>query len=211
MTEKEKIRKEIKEKLKATSEDYRKEASAKIALNALSIPEMKEQKRTGFLGLKKTEKTVLAYCSVGNEPSTLALIDSLLKSGRKVCLPLCTDLDEEGHRTGAFDAMEARVITSFDDLTAGAYGIPEPKADTEIVPPEEIDIVILPCVGCDRQCRRIGHGAGYYDKYLTTVRKDCFTMALCYEEALADELPMEEHDVPVDAVVTEKTVYRWRK
>ena len=211
MTEKEKIRKEIKEKLKATSEDYRKEASAKIALNALNIPEMKEQKRTGFLGLKKTEKTVLAYCSVGNEPSTLALIDSLLKSGRKVCLPLCTDLDEEGHRTGAFDAMEARVITSFDDLTAGAYGIPEPKADTELVPAEEIDIVILPCVGCDRQCRRIGHGAGYYDKYLTTVRKDCFTMALCYEEALADELPSEEHDVPVDAVVTEKTVYRWRK
>ena len=211
MTEKEKIRKEIKEKLNATSEDYRKEASAKIALNALNIPEMKEQKRTGFLGLKKTEKTVLAYCSVGNEPSTLALIDSLLKSGRKVCLPLCTDLDEEGHRTGAFDAMEARVITSFDDLTAGAYGIPEPKADTELVPAEEIDIVILPCVGCDRQCRRIGHGAGYYDKYLTTVRKDCFTMALCYEEALADELPSEEHDVPVDAVVTEKTVYRWCK
>ena len=211
MTEKEKIRKEIKEKLNATSEDYRKEASAKIALNALNIPEMKEQKRTGLLGLKKTEKTVLAYCSVGNEPSTLALIDSLLKSGKKVCLPLCTDLDEEGHRTGAFDAMEARVITSFDDLTAGAYGIPEPKADTELVPAEEIDIVILPCVGCDRQCRRIGHGAGYYDKYLTTVRKDCFTMALCYEEALADELPSEEHDMPVDAVVTEKTVYRWRK
>lgn len=211
MTEKEKIRKEIKEKLNATSEDYRKEASAKIALNALNIPEMKEQKRTGFLGLKKTEKTVLAYCSVGNEPSTLALIDSLLKSGKRVCLPLCTDLDEEGHRTGAFDAMEARVITSFDDLTAGAYGIPEPKADTELVPAEEVDIVILPCVGCDRQCRRIGHGAGYYDKYLTTVRKDCFTMALCYEEALADELPSEEHDVPVDAVVTEKTVYRWRK
>ena len=65
-------------------------------------------------------------------------------------------------------------------------------------------------MSCDRQCRRIGHGAGYYDKYLKTVRKDCFTMALCYEEALADELPMEEHDVPVDAVVTEKTVYRWR-
>lgn len=210
MTEKEQIRKEIKEKLNATSEEYRSEASAKIALNALNIPEMKEQKRTGLLGLKKTGKTVLAYCSVGNEPSTLALIDSLLKSGRRVCLPLCTDLDEEGHRTGAFDAMEARVITSFDDLAAGAYGIPEPKAETELVPPEEIDIIILPCVGCDRQCRRIGHGAGYYDKYLTTVRKDCFTMALCYEEVLVDELPVEEHDMPVDAVVTEKTVYRWR-
>ena len=210
MTEKEQLRKEIKEKLDATGEEYRRGASAKIALNALNIPEMKEQKRTGFLGLKKTEKTVLAYCSVGNEPSTLALIDSLLKSGRKVCLPLCTDLDEEGHRTGSADAMEARAITSFDDLAAGAYGIPEPKADTAVVPAEEIDIVILPCLSCDRQCRRIGHGAGYYDKYLRNVRKDCFKMALCYEELLADEVPAEEHDVRVDAVVTEKTVYRWR-
>lgn len=216
MTEKERIRKEIKEKISAAGEDYRREASAKIALNALNIPEMKEQKRTGLLGLKKTGKTVLAYCSVGNEPSTLALIDSLLKSGRRVCLPLCTDIGEDGKRVApaegdAADVMEARVITSFDDLAAGAYGIPEPKADTVIVPPEEIDIIILPCVGCDRQCNRIGHGAGYYDKYLSKVRKDCFTMALCYEEALADEIPAEEHDVPVDAVVTEKTVYRWRR
>ncbi len=210
MTEKEQLRNEIREKLNAAGEDYLREASAKIALNALNIPEMKEQKRTGFLGLKKTGKTVLAYCSVGKEPSTLALINSLLESGRKVCLPRCIDTDEEGHRADAPGDMEARAITGFDDLAAGAYGIPEPKADTGLVPPEEIDIVILPCVGCDRQCRRIGHGAGYYDKYLTKVRKDCFTMALCYEEALADEVPAEEHDMPVDAVVTEKTVYRWR-
>jgi 5-formyltetrahydrofolate cyclo-ligase len=210
MTEKEQLRNEIREKLNAAGEDYLREASAKIALNALNIPEMKERKRTGFLGLKKTGKTVLAYCSVGKEPSTLALINSLLESGRKVCLPRCIVIDEEGRRTGGTGDMEARAITGFDDLAAGAYGIPEPKEDTELVPAEEIDIVILPCVGCDRQCRRIGHGAGYYDRYLTKVRKDCFTMALCYEEALADEVPAEEHDMPVDAVVTEKTVYRWR-
>lgn len=210
---KKEYRKEIKARLNATSEEYRSEASARIALNALNIPEMKERKRAGFLGLEKSAKTVMAYCSVGNEPSTLALINSLLESGRKVCLPLCTDLDEEGRRIGsdAAHAMEARQIKGFDDLVAGAYGIPEPKADTALVAPEEIDIIILPCLSCDRQCNRLGHGAGYYDKYLKAVRKDCFTMALCFEEALADELPVEEHDVPVDAVVTEKTVYRWRR
>ena len=215
MTEKEQIRKEIKEKLNKASEDYRREASAKIALNALNIPEMKEQKRTGFLGLKKTGKTVLAYCSVGNEPSTLALIDSLLKSGKRVCLPRCTDIAEDGRRVApaegsAAAVMEARQIQSFDDLAAGAYGIPEPKDYAPVVLPEEIDLIILPCVTCDRSCNRLGHGAGYYDKYLTSVRRDCFTMALCYEEAMADKLPAEPHDVPVDAVVTEKTVYRWR-
>ena len=108
----------------------------------------------------------------------------------------------------AFSGCEK--IKSFDDLVPGAYGIPEPSADTEMMLPEYIDLIILPCVSCDRNCNRIGHGAGYYDKYLTTVRRNCFTMALCYEEALADELPAEEHDMPVDAVVTEKTVYRWR-
>ena len=215
MTEKEQIRKEIKEKLAALTDEYKSGASAKIALNALNLPEMKEQKRAGLLGLKKTGKTVLAYCSVGNEPSTLALIDSLLKSGRRVCLPLCTDIGEDGKRVDAAegdaaDVMEARVITGFDDLQPGAYGIPEPKADTELVPPEDIDIIILPCLSCDRSCNRIGHGAGYYDKYLSKAGKKCFTMALCYEEALADKLPVEEHDMPVDAVVTEKTVYRWR-
>ena len=211
MSEKELIRKEIREKIDAAGEDYRREASAAIALNALNVPEMKEQKRTGFLGLRKTGKTVMAYCSVGNEPSTLALISELLKTGKRVCLPRCIDIDEEGRRTDTVDAMEARRIESFDDLEPGAYGIPEPKEGTEAVPPEEIDIIILPCVSCDRECNRLGHGAGYYDKYLSKVRKDCFTMALCYEEALADKIPAEEHDMPVDAVITEKQVYRWRK
>ena len=207
---KKEYRKEISKKAAALSEDYRNDASAKIALNALNIPEMKEKKSSGLLGLKKTEKTVLAYCSVGNEPSTLALISKLLESGRRVCLPLCTDLDEEGHRTGAVDAMEARQITGFEDLAPGAYGIPEPKADTITVAPEEIDIIIVPCVSCDRQGNRIGHGGGYYDKFLGMTRRDCFTMALCYEELLADEIPVEKHDRKVDAVVTEKMIYRWR-
>ena len=213
MTEKEEIRKRIKEKLSTTSEDYRREASAKIALNALNIPEMKAQKRTGFLGLRKTEKTVLAYCSVGNEPSTLALINSLLESGRKVCLPRCMDLDEEGRQrtdVDVKDAMEARYIRSFDDLEPRSYGIPEPKDHTEKADPGDIELIILPCVSCDRSCRRLGHGGGYYDKFLSTVRDDCFTMALCYEEILEDEIPVGTHDVPPDAVITEKTVYRWR-
>lgn len=207
---KKEYRKQAKEKLNALSEDYRNSASASIALNALNIPEMKGSKRAGFLGLAKEEKTVLAYFSVGSEPSTLAIINELLKSGKKVCLPLCIDLDEEGHRTGTVDAMEARQITSFDDLVPGAYGIPEPKAETAVVAPEEIDIIILPCISCDRDCNRIGHGAGYYDKFLSKTGKDCFTMALCYEEAMLDDIPTEPHDMPVDAVVTEKMVYRWR-
>ena len=199
MTEKELVRKEIREKIKATSEEYRNRASAAISLNVLTMPEVRDA------------KTILAYCSVGREPATLALISKLLESGKRVCLPLCTDLDEEGHRTCTVDAMEARVIRSFDDLAPGAYGIPEPSADTEMMLPEYVDLIILPCLSCDRNCNRIGHGAGYYDKYLSKIRTDCFTLAMCFEEVLADEIPTEPHDRPVDAVVTEKQIYRWRR
>ena len=195
-------RTEAKAKLAALTEDYVSAASAAIAVNVLSMEAVRKA------------KTVLAYCSVGREPGTLALISRLLADGKRVCLPLCTDIDEEGHRikdADAADAMEARLIKSFDDLVPGAYGIPEPKTETQVVPPGKIDVIILPCVACDRQCRRLGHGAGYYDKYLSLVSRKCVRLALCYEKLLADSLPTEEHDIPVDAVVTEETVYRWRK
>ena len=189
-------RKEVREKLRATSDEYRREASAAIALNVLTVREM------------KAAKTVMAYCSVGAEPATLALISKLMEAGKTVCLPVCTDLGEDGRRTGSQDAMEARAITGFDDLAHGAYGIPEPKACTALVPPEEIDLVILPCVSCDRSCRRLGHGAGYYDRYLRLVRPDCVKLALCYEAVISDEIPAEPHDVPVDAVISEAAIYR---
>ena len=199
MKEKELLRKEIRAKLNATSEEYRRDASSAIALNVLTLPEVRDC------------KTILAYFSVGKEPATLALISKLLEAGKRVCLPLCVDLDDEGHRTGTVDAMEARVIKSFDDLVPGAYGIPEPAAHTEMMPPEYMDLIILPCLSCDRDCNRIGHGAGYYDKYLSKVRSDCFTLAMCFEEILCEEIPTEPHDKPVDAVITEKQIYRWRR
>ena len=194
-------RAEAKAKLAALTDDYVSSASAKIAVNVLSMEAVRKA------------KTVLAYFSVGREPGTLALIDSLLKDGKRVCLPLCTDIGADGHRiegAAPADSMEARRINSFDDLAPGAYGIPEPAAGTETVPPEKIDVIILPCVACDRECGRLGHGAGYYDKYLSLVNKRCTAIALCYEKLLADSLPAEEHDMPADAVVTEETVYRWR-
>lgn len=194
-------RKEVKAKLASLSEEYMREASAAIALNALNIKEMKKA------------KTVMAYCSVEREPGTYAIILKLLESGKRVCLPRCMDLDEEGRRRediAVEDAMEARYIRSLDDVEPRSYGIPEPKDNTEKADPKDIDLIIMPCVGCDRSGRRIGHGAGYYDKFLSLTKKKSFKMALCYEEIITDGIPVESHDVPADAVITEKTVYRWR-
>lgn len=190
-----------KDRLAATTEEYRAEASVTIALNALALPEMAKA------------KTVFVYFSVGTEPSTLALISKLLEAGKKVCLPHCTDFAADGSRISDEHIMEARRIRSLDVLVAGAYGIPEPIADDKICPvvkPSKIDLAILPCVACGSDCSRLGHGAGYYDRYLAELGRKCFKAALCYDNLLIDGIPMEKHDVYPDAVITEKTVYRWR-
>ena len=176
--------------LESTSEEYRSSASATIAVNALALPEMHKA------------RTVMLYVSVDKEPATLALIVKLLEAGKKVCLPRCTE-----------HTLEARRIKSIEHLVPGPYGIPEPVADDSVSPvvkPSKIDLVILPCVACGTDCSRLGHGAGYYDRFLKELKRDTFKAALCYDKILLEGIPMDEHDEYMNAVITEKTVYRWR-
>ncbi|MBR0399302.1 MAG: 5-formyltetrahydrofolate cyclo-ligase [Mogibacterium sp.] len=191
-------RREIRRQIRETSEDYRRDAARRITEAVTSMDEYRQA------------ETIFAYYSYRREVNTAELIDRMLADGKRVCLPLCTDLGEDGKRVTDAPEMEAREIQGTAELIPGAYGIPEPGPETAVVKPEEVDMIILPCVTCDRECRRLGQGGGYYDKFLDSVRADCAKIAVCYETALADKLPVEEHDMPVDAVVTEERIYRWR-
>ena len=142
--------------------------------------------------------TVMCYLDCGKEVRTSALVEKLWADGKRVCIPLCTDT--KAH------IMEAKLYTEETVLVSGAYGIMEPPAAAETVPVEEIDLIILPCVSCDRSCNRLGHGAGYYDRYLTGT--DASLIALCTEKLMSDEIPVDEFDVPLDAVITENDIYR---
>ena len=187
---------EIKKRLAATTPEYRTASSEAIAEALLTTDEY------------KSAKTIMLYVSVGREVETKSLIDKAAADGKNVCLPLCLDMDAEGKRLGSEHIMEARAYTCEKDLVPGAYGIPTPDGTTVLVRPEEIDLVVLPCVTCDVECNRLGHGAGYYDRYLKQLRAGCAQIALCYEEVIGEKIPMEEHDRPVDAVISEERIYR---
>jgi 5-formyltetrahydrofolate cyclo-ligase len=66
---------------------------------------------------------------------------------------------------------------------------------------------MVPGVGFDRQGGRLGNGGGYYDRLLTRVRSDAVLTAVCYESQLFDQIAVEPHDVAMDYVITEKTIY----
>lgn len=143
-------------------------------------------------------KVVMCYLDYGKEVKTADIIEAMLSDGKTVCIPLCTDT--ENH------IMEAKQYTEDTKLVKGAYGILEPSADEPTVPPSDIDLVILPCVSCDRECRRLGHGAGYYDRYIEGIDADL--MALCFEKLISDDIPVDDHDALLDAVITENNIYR---
>lgn len=189
-------RREIRRQLAMSKDGYRNVASERIRR---ALCHMDEYKKAG---------TVLVYFSAGKEVLTQTLMTTVLRHGKKVCLPLCMDMDANGRILEADHRMEAREWGTGYKLVPGAYGIPTPDPKAPEVRPEDIDLVILPCVSCDEQCNRLGHGAGYYDRFISQLRDGCTTIAVCYEDYLAEKLPVEAHDKPVDAVITEERVIR---
>lgn len=145
-----------------------------------------------FLALPEVEKarTLLLFAGVGREPDTAPVIDALLARGKTVALPKCLP----GRR------MEARQIRSRAELTPGAYGIPEPGEACPAVPRDELDVILVPNLCCDREGYRLGHGGGYYDRYLAGFRG--FTVALCPEAWLQEKVPRDVFDLPVGRVLT---------
>ncbi len=139
----------------------------------------------------RAARTIFIYVSTASEPDTLPVIQDALKNGKQVCVPRCL----KGHQ------MEAVRITALSDLQPGAYGIPEPSEGCITVPPERIDLAVIPCVAASEKRERLGHGAGYYDRYLLGV-KAC-KMCLCFSWLLFSKIPTDPHDIPMDIVITD--------
>lgn len=139
----------------------------------------------------QSAKRIFIYVSMWAEPDTRALIGTALREGKSVYVPLCCP-DR---------VMKAVHIMNPDELRPGTLGIPEPPADGEAAQPGSLDLAIVPCITATADGARLGHGAGYYDRFLRL--HACPALCLCYGQMLADELPMDENDIWMDGVATE--------
>ena len=144
----------------------------------------------------KDADTVFCFVGIRDEIDTSAMIDSMLMDGKTVCVPLCT---EPG-------VMQARQITSRDELKEGKYGIPEPSADSPVIQPENIEFAVIPCVTCNKRGQRLGHGGGYYDRYFEKL--DTPAAIICREETMTAAIPCDVTDKTFPIVVSERNVYR---
>ena len=192
MIQKKELRRKIKEKLSFTTEKYRKEADRKITESVLELNEYKSA--DCVFCYVSTEKEKYATEAARVKKTVEDLADKYMESAP----PFVVD-QEKG-------IMNVYEIHSLQELYPGAYGILEPKENPErLIQPEAIDFAFIPCISCDRSGRRLGHGGGYYDRYLE--KTHCVKAALCREELLVDEIPVEEHDLRMDFVISEKGCY----
>ena len=188
--------------LKQLKDEMRSQAHA----NRRAQPEKEEVNRRivdRFVALPEYARaqTVMYYIDVRAEVRTRHALPAALASGKRIVVPYCVDGE-----------LELFHLESMDELETGMYGILEPRADLREVAEKrvevtELDLIMVPGVGFDRQGGRMGHGKGYYDKLLEHARPDTPLVALAFECQMFPSIPTQAHDVYMDKVVTEDAVY----
>lgn len=136
---------------------------------------------------------VLSYLAYGREIDLTPLHDELWRLGRRLAVPQTAGLP-----AGLMQAVE---YTPQTVLAKTALGVMEPEAALP-VPPDDIGVVIAPGVAFDAAGRRLGHGMGYYDRYLAGLA-DVAVVGVCYDLQLVDEVPTDRFDRAMDVVITE--------
>ena len=133
-------------------------------------------------------QNIALFASLDTEIDTFPLIKDLLNVGKNVYLPKTKGKE-----------MDFYLIHSLDELVEAKdkYKVKEPSIG-EPVDPSIFDIIICPGVAFDKNNNRLGHGQGYYDRYLS--RCSAYKVGICYKEQLLDEIPVDEHDVKMDRV-----------
>lgn len=174
--EKQQLRTLIREKKRAMTPEQISRASAHLARLFLRLPQY------------RNAKSIYGYLPFNQEVDTTDILMQALRDGKKVALPKTF-------------GSEMRFIW-VDDLTAvqkAGLGCPEPIAEAPVADDPDA-LVLLPGLAFDLQGGRMGYGGGFYDKYLA--RESHPTVALCYGFQLLPRIPVEEHDLRVDCLIS---------
>lgn len=147
----------------------------------------------------KSAQMIMLFLSMPTEIETSTLALKAWAEGKSIAVPR---VDWESRR------MEPVEIKSLDVSMrrAGPGGnIREPINGT-VVPLDLIDMIVIPGLAFDRRGFRVGRGRGFYDRFLAQQDFGGSRCALCFHEQIVPHVPAEEHDVPMDLVVTDRDV-----
>ena len=195
---KKKLRQQIRQVIEALPASVRRDKSLLAQRAMTALPEF------------AAAQTVMIYLSMVEEVDTAHIALQAWAAGKRVLAPRVHLADH---------SMEAFEIHSLHErLVPGPYDILQP-AEGNLWPPEQIDLIVVPALAFSRHGGRLGRGAGFYDRFLLRARdmtlngQRALTLAvgLAFDEQVLDDLPMFDHDQPIDILVSDKGLWDFRE
>lgn len=152
--------------------------------------------RLGSLEAFRHASTVMIYLPLAAEVDTTSLALRAFQAGITVCAPRVNWSRRD---------MDAVEISSIDDriFEADDHGVRSPVGGRPVVP-TQIDLVVVPGLAFDVQGHRLGRGGGFYDRFLTRLRRGAVTAGLAFDGQIVDHVPAGPLDAAVDWVVTDR-------
>jgi len=180
-TEKARIRRAALERRAGVDEATREAFAERLALEGVA------------LARRAVVRTVAAFWPVGTEPDTLMLLAALDYHDFVAALPCTGPLGQ---------ALTFRRWREGDPLVEGPMRIPQPADRLPIVQP---DLLFVPAAAFDRRGYRAGYGGGFYDITLAALRahRPIPAIGIAYACQEVERIPEEDHDQPLDFVLTE--------
>ena len=137
--------------------------------------------------------SVLAYFSIRQEPDLASLWPQFRSRSILLGVPRCVENQLVWHRWALGDR-----------LVAGAFGISEPEATAPVLQVQDVGLILVPCVGCDRLGNRIGYGGGFYDRLLAQPAwRSVPTVGITFAFGVVEPVEADEWDQPLDCICTE--------
>ena len=186
------------------AESMKAQLRVRLRKSLLEIPESQraEKSRKACRNLALTPQfeeaaVVMMYLSLPHEVDTAEAILNAWQTGKTVVVPKISW--QQRHMIPVrIDCLETTFSTEVAGLRNPITGVP--------IPFEEIDLVVTPALGFDRKGNRLGRGGSYYDRFFANPELRAARCGFAFAEQVVEDVPVIDHDEPVDFLVTDKEV-----
>ncbi len=143
----------------------------------------------------RSAQVVGVYLAFGQELDLAPVIGAARQAGKVVAAPRVVD--------GPEPRLTLHELRPGEPLVKHRLGQDEPSAEAPQVPPERVDVLLVPGLAFDERGHRLGYGLGYYDRLLPRLRQDARSVGVARSALVVPTLPAEAHDATVAFLVTE--------
>ncbi|ETT07231.1 5-formyltetrahydrofolate cyclo-ligase [Providencia alcalifaciens] len=185
------IRQSIRAARRALSLEAQDAAAQQIVTHSLNHPKIAQA------------KTIALFLSFDGEINTRPLIQALWEQEKHIYLPVI-------HPFSPNNLLFLR-YTPETALVKNKFNIEEPPLNiSDVLPIEQLDIMMIPLVAFDSQGQRLGMGGGFYDRTLAKWQQTGFyPIGLAHDCQQVENLPVAHWDIPLPEIITPKKIWRW--